>query len=509
MKKLVLLSLAAATAVLAAVAAGYVGLTAEPSQASSHREAPLIASDPAADNTDVYAFRSPDRPGTVTLMAQFVPLQEPAGGPNFYPFGEDVQYAIHVDNDGDAKEDISYLFDFRTLTRNPNTFLYNTGPIDTLSDPDWNRPQLYSVTRVDHKSGKSHHQKRDAVLASDLYTTPANIGPRSTPNYMQLMGMAVHDLPHGGKVFAGQSDDPFFVDLGSVFDLLGLRPFNPAHVLPLPAERGVDAVSGFNVNTIALQIPIEELTRDGRMHHANEPEATIGVYASTSRRLFTARRPAGKQVGFGPWVQVSRLGNPLVNEVLIPLGQKDGWNGSEPEDDAQFLERYTSPEVTKLANALYPALDDAPESGRRDIAAILLTGIPGVNFTGPTPADLLRLNTGVAPDKPVGRGNRLGALAGELSGFPNGRRLEDDVVDIELRALMCGYGTVLPPLLPPAVAAIVVESCGGNPNRTPNNLLGDGVDANDRPLKATFPYVAEPHQGYAHEHVHRNAPGGP
>jgi hypothetical protein len=483
--------------------------------ASSHREAPMIADDPSADNTDVYAFRSPDRPSTVTLLAHYVPLQEPAGGPNFFPFGEDVRYGIKIDNNGDAKEDITYQFRFRNVTRNPNTFLYNTGPINTLSDPDWNRPQLYSVTRVDHgpddcsPRGCRRGPTKETVLAADLSTTPANIGPRSTPNYTTLMGMGVHDLPGGGKVFAGQSDDPFYVDLGSVFDLAGLRPFNPAHVIPLPAENGVDGVSGFNVNTIALQIPITQLTRDGQAHAASDPAATIGVYANAERQLIQTRAGDGSTNTFGPFVQVSRLAEPLINEVVIPIPRKDQWNASDPANDSQFASRYLSPEVTVLENALYPVLDNAPETGRQDLAAILLTGVPGLNFTGPTQADLIRLNTGIPPSAPAGQGNRLAALAGDLAGFPNGRRLEDDVVDVELRAFACGYGTVLPPLLPPAVATVVTQACGGNPNRSPNNLLGDGVNTNDRPFKVTFPYVGEPHPGYAHEHVHRGPMGGP
>jgi uncharacterized protein DUF4331 len=447
--------------------------------ASSHREAPVISEDPVADNVDTYAFVSPDRPDTVTLIANYIPLEEPAGGPNFNKFGDDVLYAIHVDNDGDADEDISYEFRFKTVIRNPNTFLYNTGQITSLDDPDWNIRQSYSVTRAGERG-------RGEVLGENLPTPPVNVGPRSTPNYPALASAAVSDLPGGIKVFAGQRDDPFFVDLGSVFDLAGLRPFNPLHVLPLPMEPGVDGVGGFNTHTIAIQVPIAQLTVFNR--------PTIGVYASASRQRVTIIDNDGTRRGAGDWRQVSRLANPLINEVVIPLGEKDRWNASEPEDDAQFVGRYTEPEVTRLENALYPVLDDAPETNRGDLVAVLLTGVPNVNFTGPTPADLIRLNTSIPPSGPVGAGNRLGALGGDLAGFPNGRRLEDDTPDIELRAFACGYGPVVGP---------IVESfgfCGGNANRTPNNLLGDGVDANERPFLTTFPYVATPHQGYEHGH---------
>jgi hypothetical protein len=484
---LVLLVGAALTAVLVR------GSGPESGTASSHREAPLISQDPAADNTDVYAFVSPDRPDTVTIVANYIPLEEPAGGPNFHEFGEDVLYELKVDNTGDGREDISYQFRFDTRTRNGSTFLYNTGPIETLTDADWNRPQLYSVTRVEKGKAK--------VLGRRLPTPPVNIGPRSTPGYGSLMAAAVNELPGGVKAFAGQSDDPFYVDLGSVFDLAGLRPFNPAHVLPLPAEDGVDGVGGYNTHAIALQVPIAHLMRDKKLHEADEPEAVIGVYATASRQRIRILGAGDRVRNLGKWVQVSRLANPLVNEVVIPLAQKDEWNASDPSRDSRFAKRYLSPEVTKLANLLYPVLDDAPESGRGDIAAILLTGVPGLNFTGSTQADLIRLNTGIPPTAPAGQGNRLGVLAGDFAGFPNGRRLEDDVTDIELRALTCGYG--------PAVAPLIesLGQCGGNANRTPNNQLGDGVDENDRPFHVTFPYVPEPHQGY--EHVHHSAVGGP
>jgi hypothetical protein len=494
MKWIILLCLLVAGAIAAVLVRGpgpQAGL------ASSHREAPLISQDPEADNTDVYAFVSPDRPNTVTIVANYVPLEEPAGGPNFNEFGTDVLYELKVDNTGDGKEDIAYQFRFRTKTRNPKTFLYNTGPIDSLSDTDWNRPQFYKVTRVKHGHATE--------LGTNLPTPPVNIGPRSTPNYGSLMAAAIRELPGGVKVWAGQSDDPFFVDLGSIFDLAGLRPFNTAHALPLPTEDGVDGVGGFNTHAIVLQVPIKKLTRDRELHAADDPKAVIGVYATASRRKVRINRPNGTQDNDGRWIQVSRLGEPLINEVVIPLGKKDRWNASDPSDDSQFAGRYTSPELTKLANLLYPVLDNAPESGRGDISTILLTGVPTLNFTGSTKADLIRLNTGVPPSGPVGTGDRLGLLAGEFAGFPNGRRLEDDVVDIELRALTCGYGPIVGPII-----ESFGDFCGpdvGDANRSPNNTLGDGVDANDRPLHTTFPYVSEPHQGY--EHVHHGAPGGP
>jgi hypothetical protein len=452
---------------LAAAAAGATMLVVA-GQASSHREAPLISMDPMADNTDLYAFRSPDRPDAVTIIANYIPLESPAGGPNFPAFDDAVLYEIHIDNDGDAKDDLTYQFRFDTDTRNPDTFLYNTGPILSNTDPNWNRPQTYSVKLVKEGHGRSD----DRTLGAHLTTPPDNIGPRSTPNYAALAASAVHTLPGGTKVFAGQRDDPFFVDLGSIFDLAGLRPFNPLHLIPLPAAPGRDGVARYNTHSIAIQIPINELTVPGR--------PTIGIYASASRRAVRILHKDGEQEDAGHYVQVSRLAEPLINEVVIPLGRKDQWNREEPEDDSQFEGFYLRPEVSRLEGGLYAALAPIDTTNRTDLVAILLTGVPGLNFTGPRKADLLRLNTSIPPSATP---SRLGVLDGDLAGFPNGRRLSDDVVDIELRAFAQGYGVFLHNLL-------------GLPNKNPNNLLGDGVDANDMPFLPSFPYVAAPHRGY-------------
>jgi hypothetical protein len=459
--------------VLCALAVAGVVTCQVPGRASSHREAPLISQDPMADNTDVYAFRSPDRPDTVTIVANYIPLEAPAGGPNFPAFDDTVRYEINIDNDGDASEDLSYQFRFETGTRDPDTFLYNTGPITALSDPTWNRPQTYSVTLVKRGPGNSEHAE---LLGAHLSTPPDNIGPRSTPNYEALADAAVATLRGGIKVFAGQRDDPFFVDLGSVFDLAGLRPFNAFHAISLPAAPGRDAVARYNTHTIAIQVPIAQLVRSGH--------PTIGIYASASRQKVRVLRKDGTADAYGAFVQVSRLGEPLINEAVIPLGQKDLWNRRDPEDDAQFESLYANPELARLENLLYgSALTPVDVTNRSDLVAILLTGVPGLNFTGPRRADLLRLNTTIAPSAAAGAGNRLGVLAGDLAGFPNGRRLEDDIVDIELRAIGQGYGAFLHSLL-------------GLPDKSPNNQLGDGVDANDKPFLTHFPYVATPHQGY-------------
>ncbi len=448
--------------------------------ASSHREAPGISRDPSADSTDLYFFVSPDKPNTATIIANYIPLQDPAGGPNFFAFDDNVLYSINIDNKGDAEDHIQYQFSFTTELTNPKTFLYNTGQLTSPSDPDWTMPQTYKVTRVEN--GKSK------VVGWDLTVPPNNVGSRSTPNYEANLGsQGVHQLDNGGMVFAGQRDDPFFVDLGSIFDLGGLRPFNAFHIIPLPTDAGRDALRAFNVHSIALQVPITDLTSDHKMPtSAGDPNAIISVYTSASRRQTTVLRTDGNDREQGEWVQVSRLGEPLINEVIIPLGQKDFWNRSEPGDDgARFLNFYKSPELAGLINFLYPGLPDVPTTDRRDLSTVLLTGIPGLN--GPAnvvKSDFLRLNVMVPPSSPDPNAvNRLAAMAGQFDGFPNGRRLADDVVDIEIRAVACGYGDIL-------------ASALGLCNLSPNNQLGDGVDKNDVPFKATFPYLAAPHSGY-------------
>jgi hypothetical protein len=467
-----LLALVVAIAAAAAAAAFTGVLGPSGAGASSHREAPLISDDPAADNTDVYAFVSPDAPDTVTLIANYIPFEDPAGGPNYYRFDPTVLYEVNVDNDGDAEEDVVFQFRFKTTVANGNTFLYNTGPVTSPTDSDLNVKQTYTVTRLVRKAGSSFTK---TVLGSDLPVPPANIGPRSNPTYDPYQGVV--DLGNGRKVFAGPRDDPFFVDLGSIFDLGGLRPLNPFHLIPLADLVGQDGLKNYNTHTIAVQVPKTDLLR------APAADGTVGIYASASRPKIRLLRGDGTVDTNGPLVQVSRLGNPLVNEVLIPLGKKDLWNASDPTKDAQFLDRYTSPELAGLVNLLYgPPVMDTLTSGRNDLVAVLLTGVPNLNFTGNTKADLLRLNTGIPP---AASPSPLGVLAGDFQGFPNGRRLADDVTDIEVRAVACGYGPILAGAL-------------GLCNFPPNDTAGDGVNANENTFLAQFPYVAAPNRGYEH-----------
>ncbi len=430
--------------------------------ASSHREAPLISQDPVADTTDVYAFVAPDAPNKVTLVGNWIPLEAPYGGPNFHKFGDDVLYTFEVDNDGDAVSDVSYEFRFRSQIRNEETYLYNTGPVTSLNDPDLNVRQFYSVVEV-----KNGHRR---VLADRLQVAPANVGPRSTPDYATLADEATYELPGGIKVFAGPRDDPFFVDLGSVFDLGGLRPLNEAHLINPPNnEAGVDGLEGYNVHSIALQVPKRRVTSEG--------EPVIGVWSDTYRRRVRVLGD-GTSAEFGTWTKVSRLGMPLVNEVVIPLGKKDLFNSSDPVDDPQFLKYVAKPELARLIEVLYPGVDTPGGIRDKDIIPIFLTGIPGLNQpANAAPGEMIRLNTSIAPT-PFASQDRLGLLAGQNDGFPNGRRLVDDVTDIELRAL--AGGTPFTPTF----------------NVFPNNALTDGVDANDVDFLTSFPYVGLPHSGY-------------
>lgn len=451
---------------------------------SSHREAPAISKDPAADSTDVYAFVSPDKPDTVTLIGNYVPLQAPDGGPNFYEFADDVLYEIHVDNTGDAVADITYQFRFSTHHRNPmGTFLYNTGPITSLTTPNWNRYQTYTVTKV--VRGKSI-----TVLAKGLTCPPVNIGPRSTPNYAALASAAIHTLPSGETVFAGQRREGFYVDLGSIFDLGTLRPFQNLHLIPTAATNGVDASANVNVHSIAIQVPITDLARGGtKPSSVSDANATIGVWTSASRQKgMMLGGMHGMPTYAGPWVQVSRLGNPLINEVLIPLGQKDYWNSVAPSYDSVFLKYVQHPELARLLPVLYPKVFPnlgAYNKPRADLAAILMTGIPsGIingfqNFTGKTPADMLRLNLAIPP---AAKPNNLGVVGGDLAGFPNGRRVMDDVTTIEIRAVA---GVTIPlvdkSFTPDAAAAKVTDGLNAVP---------------DRYLSA-FPYLGTPLDGYS------------
>ena len=460
------------------------------SLASSHREAPLIVADPLADNTDTYAFRStePGRSGFVTLIANWIPFQEPSGGPHFYKFDDTVLYEIYIDNTGDGVEDITYQFRFKTRFVNgdsvlgmatPNQAFAGTGGIEplitSLDDPDYNEPQTYSVTRIDRHTGKS-----GKVLASGLIMPPSNIGERTTPNYEAALAQpAIYALPNGGRVFAGQRDEGFYIDVGGVFDTLKLRS--------ITTDGGVDSTAGYNVSTIAIEVPIQDVTRSGAVPSGpTSADAVIGVWAVSSRQKISVLRSALDDDGdepltVGPYQQVSRLGSPLVNELIIPLKLKDRFNASTPAGDSQFAQFVTNPQLAQLLSAVFGI--SIPPAPRNDLAAIFATGIPVNSVTGPNfttllsdskPHEMLRLNVAIPP---AASPNRLGLLGGDVAGFPNGRRVFDDVVDIALRVVAGGT-----PFTPAT-------------NVSPNNTLGDGVANNDVPFLTRFPYLGTPQSG--------------
>jgi len=444
---------------------------------SSHREAPEISKDPVADSTDLYAFVSPDQPDTVTLIANYIPLQGPDSGPNFFEFGDDVRYEIHISNTGDAQADITYQFDFSTEVLNKETFLYNTGQITSLNDANFNRRQFYTVT-------KRTRDGRSEVLGRHLASPPCNIGPRSTPDYSTLATAAIHSLTKGRRVFAGQRADGFYVDLGAVFDLLDLRPFQQLHVIPTPAATGVNSLAEMNVHSIALQVPIKELTGGYAGSDPANAKSVIGVWTTASRRASTVQESDGT-TAHGPYRQVSRLGNPLINEAVIPMGHKDEWNRLAPSDDGRFLKYVQQPEVAKLLPGLYPGVFPnlaGLTADRADLVAVLMTGLPsGIvpgfqNYTGRVVADLLRLNVAI---KPAASPNPLGIIGGDLAGFPNGRRPVDDVFTIELRAIAgVTYPLVAPSYTPDGAASVVT----------------DGLVA--PAFMSGFPYLGTPHGGF-------------
>lgn len=515
-----------AVAMITAAALIISGFRGTPvAEASSHREAPLISLDPTADNTDVYMFVSPDRPNSVTIIANFIPLEEPSNGPNFYKFDDNALYQLRFDNNGDARLDLAIQFRFNTVTGNGDTFLYNTNTIDNLSDPDWNVKQFMNVTAQIRQGDPNTPTFTTFSLGNNLPTPPVNIGPRSTPNYeTNLAEASISTIPTGAgdiKVFAGQRDDSFFIDIGSGFDLLGLRPFNSAHLAPLPTSNGVDLLAGYNVHTIAIQVPTQLLTATGALPTGpTDPNAIIGAYSTVSRpgtRVLntngTATNTGDCSMGITPnasCVQVSRLANPLASELFIPRGtsetvsenDKDLYNAQLPGTDNTrynywFGTNARPVEVVNLINLLYPPVLDAPTSGRVDLIRVFLTGVPGATRPpvqadpndptagpGAVPSELMRLNTAV-PATPFGSQNRLGVIGGDLGGYPNGRRPGDDTVDITLRV---GAGV----LLPGNACAGGTASC----NQAPNNQLSDGVTTNDRTFRTSFPYLATPWSGY-------------
>ena len=458
------------SAVLGAAAAALAaGALAVPTVfSSSHREAPNILKDPTADNTDVWAFTAPDAPGSLTIVSNWIPLADPAGGPNFFPLDENARYYVKIDNSGDGREDVAYRWDFKTRFRNPNSFLYAAPTVDSVNDPDLNLVQTYDLYKEEYNSsGKVIKTRR---IADDAPVVPDNVGPKTIPNFAKVEAGGVTSLKGGGKTIVTPADDAFFVDLGSVFDGINIdKPGRPNIGLGNQGG-GKDDVAGYNTKSFVLQVPEREVTRDGKqVSGASGKNAVVGVWSTTERRSYSVRSRRGHRRD--KWVQVSRLGNPLINEVIVPLPMKDKFNRTSPANDAKNFGKFAlNPEPARLLNALFGL--GVQETNRTDIVQALLTGVPGLTqiSKNPAAADTLKINMGVPP---AANPNRFGVLAGDVAGFPNGRRLADDVVDIELRVIA---GALLSP-----------------PKNVP---LGDGVDQNDAPFRAQFPYVAPAWDGF-------------
>ena len=434
----------------------FAGLAPSTVVASSHREAPLTSADPQIDATDLYAFVSPDKPNTVSLISSWIPFEEPAGGPNFYLWAEDTNYDINIDNDGDARPDVTYRWRFKTKYRAPDSFIYNNGVVDSLNDPNLLIRQTYDLYRI---KGKNRNQ-----MLNNARVAPSNVGDASMPNYNTALFDAAVTPSGQASSWVGQSDDPFFLDL-RVFDLLYGGDLT---------EVGDDTLEGFNVNAFAIQVPKNAVRSNN--------ESVIGVWSTASRGSLRVQTNTGASNYSGRNVQVSRLGMPLVNEVVVPVSLKDYFNASKPKNDAQFKPAVNDPELARLIAAVYPAAfpSGAPDSNdqkagiqRKDLVQVFLTGLPGLNKpAGVQASEMLRLNL----DTPLCTSacSTLGVIDGDLAGFPNGRRLDDDVVDIALRVVM---GVLLDPHDPAA------------------DTLGDGVDANDLPFQSEFPYLAYPTSG--------------
>ena len=427
---------------------------------SSHREAPNISLDPTADNTDVYAFTAKDAPDALTVVANWIPGEVPANGPNFFRFDDRARYYIHIDNTGDGKQDVSYRFVFDSKV-NPDSYLQAFPGVESIDDPKLYQRQTYDIIRETHRSNGTTKEKR---IANNLQVAPSYAGPKTFPNYDNVAAGAVRNLRSGGKVFAGQRDDPFFVDLGAVFDAANLRQATGNE------GAGRDDLSGMATHSIVLQVPESKVTKNGKsVSGPDASNAVVGVWSTTERRKIEVTNADfdSNKGSKGKWVQVSRLGNPLVNEVVIPAGKKDKFNRTRPHKDAANYGQYVvEPELAKILNALFNI--GAPEKDRTDIVQALLQGLPGLNEQTGQPVDTLKLNLGVPPAETE---NRFGVIGGDNAGFPNGRRLGDDVVDIELQ-VVAGFlkGNMVP--------------------------LGDGVDRNDKEFLPVFPYLPAPDSGF-------------
>jgi hypothetical protein len=461
--------------------------------ASSHREAPITALDQKADITDWYTFVDPLHPDHVVMILNVDPFLEPANGPNYFPFDPNILYEMKIDNNHDGVPDVTFQFRFTTQIRQPGVFTGLVGgiagipPITALSGPGsqgLSLSQTYTVTMV------TKYGTQQLGAGQTLYAVPSNVGPRTMPNYNALMAQGIYNIPFGISVFAGTVADPFFIDLGAAFDSLNFRTAVGGGVLS-PSIDGDDhnnyapnTLAGYNVNSIVLEVPIAMLTVDGHMHPASDKNAVIGTYGTTSRQQITVLRTDNTAVDLGPWAQVQREGNPLINELIIGTGSKDRFSMDHPANDSQFSSFFLNPLLAQIFASIGIPVPRAP---RYDLLPLGQYDAPicpgcGVQDAGPI-ADLMRLNTGIPPTQ-FSAAKRLGFLAGDDAGFPNGRRPLDDVVDIAAR--------------------VVSGALAGSKYNTP---IGDGVNTPAVPLPDTFPFVAPAYSG--RESSHNAGPGLP
>jgi Domain of unknown function (DUF4331) len=501
------------------LAALTIASSSAPLWAASHREAPLIALDSAADNTDVYAFVSYDAANLartpeqrkVTFIMNVNPGQDPGDGPNYFNFDDDVLYAVNIDNEADGKaDDVVYEFRFRTENRpgpggltSPLPYLGNPhipagvglAGITALDGPGsegLTRRQTYTVTEV-----RGQH-RIELFRGRTLVAVPSNVGPATMPSYAALAATGIYtDDTTGIRVFAGQRAETFYIDLGAVFDTLNLRRYLPLLTAAEDTDTvnpfGVNRFSGFNVSTIAIEVPIMRVTSDGRPAAA-AAHPVIGMYASTARQKTRELRKEGEAKTHGPWVQVSRMANPLVNELIITTPFKDRWNAAEPEDEAAFQAFYKNPVIATALKLVYGVdivpLDGSAATDRTDLMSILLK-YPGqaLNRTdcGRPCAELLRLDLRVPPTAPESQ-RRLGAaLSPDPAGWPNGRRPNDDVTDVAIR-VVGGVNYIT------ARAGDGVNFLAGAPGAV-------GVDVTANGIARTFPFLPTPYDGKNRRHV--------
>jgi hypothetical protein len=472
---------------------------------ASHREAPITALDQKADITDWYAFVSPERPDRAIMILNVDPFLEPSNGPNYFPFDPGILYEMKVDNNRDGVEDVTFQFRFQTEVRAPGVFTGFVGnlagipPITALDGPGsegLSLRQTYTVSMV------ANNKTVDLGAGRTMFAVPTNVGPRTMPNYSQLRQQGTYQLPTGVRVFAGTVADPFFIDLGAAFDSLNFRQGAGGGVLSAMVDSddrrnyAPNALAGFNVNSIVLELPIAMLTRDGVLHSATERDAVIGTYGTTSRQRVTVLRPPQAEDNSGSgmddngannFVQVQRMGNPLINELLIGTGSKDRFSMDDPKNDGQFAGFLLDPLLAKIFQSIGIPVPAAPRKDLLPLVQYMAPICPGCQATDAGPvADLLRLNTGIPPT-PVASQKRLGFLAGDTAGFPNGRRPVDDVVDIAARA----------------VAGILVDATQYG------TRVGDGVNTAATPQLAAFPFLAAAYSGRDSAHAGPGQAGCP